>query len=175
MDYEYLVLPNGSMGVASCPDGEIDTATEVIGDGIEGGKHMERVTYGSYGMWCMSTATDQAIWRFASRPICKQRDGSNLITYYPSNTATGGTGSPAADSMKDPSECTLLADSRSSDTGSKVYVVIRKIDNSGVAYKQVSTRHSGSANLLFADGHAIAADKSNLVKFGWDKDKGTVY
>ena len=174
VDYEYLALPNGSMGVASCPEGEVDTTSEVIGDGVEGGKHMERTKCASYGMWSMG-ASDQCIWRFASRPVCKQKEDSSLVTYYPANDGTGGSGSPAngatgyGTSMKDASECTLLADSQYTYGGAayQYYVVCRKNDLAGDSYRIVMRRHSGSANLLFADGHAASADKSGLAKFGW--------
>ncbi|MBP5300333.1 MAG: type II secretion system protein [Victivallales bacterium] len=87
--FEYLTLPNGSMGVAACPDGEIDT-TDVLAD-INGGKNMENCVAGSYGMWAVDGANVYAgIWRFASRPVakCGALNGNTLYSVYPRQHAS---------------------------------------------------------------------------------------
>ena len=167
VQFEYLTLPNGSMGIAACPEGTVGQNATTSNNG----KNME--TLGScYGMWVMGDRNSDghygAFWRFASRPVLSW----NGTTYYPSNDAAGGTGAPNANSMKDASECTLLADSVSTDDwfsfpGAQRYFVQRNISNTGEGLSVVSRRHSGSANLLFADGHALGADKSGLAKNGW--------
>ena len=169
---EYLTLPNGSMGVASCPDGEIDLS-KVFSNGIDDGKHMENCFGGSYGMWTIGTSP-VAIWRFSGKPVCKQGvdyTGSSYNSFYPSNTGTGGgANAPSEDSMKDASECTLLADSQAfSSDNVQYFQIVRDENRDGLTQVcLVSRRHSGSANLVFADGHAVSADKSNLVKYGWE-------
>ena len=127
-------------------------------------EEMERCARASYGMWAFDNQ-EEVVWRFASRPAVKKTTGF----IYPSNTANGVAGAPNGDSMKDASECTLLADSIRA-SGHQCYYVVRKYDNTGIGDRQIARRHSGSANLLFADGHAGGFDKSNLEKYGW---KGT--
>ena len=168
VQFEYMTLPNGSMGVASCPDGAIDK-TQYLGSGINDGKNMENCVAGSYGMWAVDGAGVYAgIWRFASRPVakCGPLGGTGLYTAYPSNTHPGTT-TPNENSLKDASECTLLADSIKKDSDCQYYVIHRNLSNTGENNYIVDRRHSGSANLVFADGHALGADKSGLVKYGW--------
>ena len=165
---EYLTLPNGSLGVAGCPDGEVDTSAAncVKGVDTDDGKKMEQ-TYTIYGMWIM-TQNDVAVWRFASRPVFKNT--AQNITYYPSNTAAGGS-TPNADCMRDASECTILADSANPTTPTmQWYLIGRNVNNEYFGHGKIAVRHAGSANLLFADGHTVGADKSNLAKYGWNSD-----
>ena len=172
VEFEYLTLPNGSIGVAGCPDSDDGDFHPWDATKFNGGKNMGYAQT-SYGM--PACFFSEGIWRFASRPTYKTINLESNQTYYPSNDGTGGTGSPAAGSMKDASECTILADSGfESWGGTQVYSILRKIDNTGDGASYVSRRHSGSANLLFGDGHALAADKSGLVKYGWDEAKSTV-
>ena len=163
---EYLTLPNGSLGVAGCPDGEVDTSAANCVNGVDtdDGKKMEQ-TYTTYGMWIM-TQNDVAYWRFASRPVFKNT--AQNITFFPSNTGSGGDGAPSADSIKDASECTILADSAHPTTTTlQWYLLGRGVHNEYQSHGRIARRHTGSANLLFADGHAVGADKSNLDKYGW--------
>ena len=167
--FEYLTLPKGSLGITACPDGEQQYDWGVITDGGEGGDHAT-----IYGMRSIvsTTAAGSCIWRFASRPMAKGTDtwtSTSATTYYPSNDGAGGTGAPNSNSMKDASECTLLADSIKGGGDSRQnYMFVRSIDNTGWGTASLVNRvHSGSANLLFADGHALGADKSGLAKFGF--------
>ena len=164
---DYLTLPNNKMGVAACPDGELNAewvASTVTNDGA----NMENCR-SSYGMWAFSN-TDQCAWRFANRPVVITTLWNNhtaLVKQYPSNDAdVGNEGKIHAKSMKDPSECTLLADSEHSN-GYQVNLVYRFYDMLGNGSDCVGRRHSGSANLLFADGHTVSADKSSLEGYGW--------
>ena len=161
VQFEYLVLPNGSMGIASCPDG----ATLIPGycqasTDYDNGKHMENIRTASYGMWAFGSP--KCIWRFASRPKVSYETGGQLVSWNPSNTADTSEG------MKDASECTLLADSYHPSVESQFLHVNRNTDiNTAVGGSAVYRYHVGSANLVFADGHAVAADKSGLVRYGW--------
>ena len=154
--YEYLTLPKGSLGVAACPDGEVNVP---VGQ--------EQLATSAYGMWALDW--EDGAWSFSGRPSFKYLTGTNIgKKAYPSNDADGSLGSPNSDSMKDLSECTLLIDSWRDSASTQYYAVAR-----GLAYDtctadaKADRRHSGSANLLFADGHALSADKSSLVKYGW--------
>ena len=169
VQFEYLTLPNGLMGVASCPDGEIATQYTQNGAGINDGKNMENCRAASYGMWAFN-GSGNSVWRFASRPVVKVLAGGSWTSYFPSNTASASASSADGNSMKDASECTLLADSSREDLNSIQFLTVtRAVDPSGLeTVNPVARRHSGSANLLFADGHALAADKSGLAGFGWN-------
>ena len=166
--YDYIVLPKGSFGVAACPDGNITyTDSNCLDGDCDGGKKMEN-SVTTYAMWVLGAAgsgnyTSGGAWRFSSRPVYKDYTGRS---FYPSNDATGAQGSPNANCMKDASECTLLADSDHGD-GYQWNMVGRAIDNQSIGYAYISRRHVGSANLVFADGHAVSADKSNLERYGW--------
>jgi len=173
---DYITLPKGSFGIAACPDGEINYAKTLGGSSTNDGKNMEHC-FSHYGMWWMGSQDDwgaKHIWRFATRPVYSA-DGTK---YYPTNDLSvtgGGTGSPNDDSMRDASECTLLADSSQMNDGHiQVFAIWRPVNNIGGGNFGVARRHAGSANLVFADGHAVSADKSNLEKYGWSVDKGTV-
>ena len=168
--YDYIVLPKGSFGVAACPDGNITYTDSSCLDGdCDGGKKMEN-SVTTYGMWVLGagangqgTFTTLGAWRFVSRPVYEDNDGNS---FYPSNDATGAQGTPNANCLKDASECTLLADSEAVN-GYQWNQIGRSITNVYLGYAWMIRRHSGSANLLFADGHALSADKSNLEKYGW--------
>ena len=178
VEYEYLTLPNGSMGVAACPDGEISDAL-IFDSRYDGGKRMD-YNCSHYGMPAPYYGVAGA-WNFASRPFfkCNLNAGgtTDFDKYYYSNDGNGKKNKPAngesgyGTSMKDASECTILADSVKD--GAQIFSITRGIDNAGGDGK-IARRHAGSANLLFADGHALAADKSGLVKYGWDAGKDTV-
>ena len=170
VDLEYLTLPKGQMGIAGCPEGGIDPNWDGVSFALS--------TFTSaYGMW--SVDWEDGIWRFASRPTWKYYSGANTgKSAYPSNDANVTAGAVSPDSMKDASECTLLADSYRDSTGSvtidyQYYCIARYLTlgtNNAGGKPRVERRHAGSANLLFADGHAVSADKSNLVKYGWTGD-----
>ena len=168
--YDYITLPNGSFGIAACPDGKIITTNDnpdmVDGD-PENGKKLENSPT-TYGMWVLGAAgsgnyTSGGAWRFASRPVYEDYKGRS---FYPSNDSTGASGAPNSNCMKDASECTLLADSNNG-TGFQWNMIGRGIDRQSLGYGYIYRIHSGSANLLFGDGHAAAADKSNLERYGW--------
>ena len=167
-EYEYLTFPNGSFGVAACQDGQTTiTDTNYLDGDCEGGKHME-YSATTYGMWVLGgngsgNYTSGGGWCFASKPVYKDKAGRS---FYPSNDASGAQGSPNSDCLKDPSECTLMADSDDGN-GFQFYMIGRSISNQSIGYAYISRRHVGSANLVFADGHAVSADKSNLEKYGW--------
>ena len=122
---------------------------------------------------------EDGYWNFSSRPVFTVAMGSNTgKKAYPSNTTDiSDWGVRTSDSMKDASECTLLADSHREGVDHQYYIINRDLtlgSNSSTGGKcRVGRRHSGSANLLFADGHGIQADKSNLVKYGWTGDTVT--
>ena len=169
-DYEYITLPNGSFGIAACPDGGKPDST-LLDDNADynNGKNMAACLthYGMVGMTCgqYGTAVPGSYWSFGSRPFFESGDGT---TYYPSNDANAHSGSPDANSVKDPSEVALLGDSIWPTVHNvQIYFIYRSPQNTGSNGCVVSRRHSGSANLVFADGHATAADKSNLVKYGF--------
>ena len=172
--FDYITLAKGSFGVAACPDGEIDD-TFVINGGTNDGKNMENC-YSHYGMWTMGSQDNgiNQIWRFATRPVCSVAG----TKYFPTNdlgVTGGGTGSPNDDSIRDASECTLLADSSQMNANHvQIYMIWRPVNNTAGGNFGVARRHAGSANLVFADGHAASADKSNLEKYGWSVTKGTV-
>ena len=164
VQFEYLTLPNGSMGVASCPDGPKLIPGYCQGSTTyENGKHMENIRTASYSMWGWGTGQAKNIWRFASRPRCMVDEGGTaLVTYAPSNTTDQAE-------LKDASECTLLADGIHKGIESQFIQINRVRDitvETSLNFK-VNRVHSGSANLLLADGHAVAADKSGLFKYGW--------
>ena len=167
VDFEYLTVPKGQLGVLGCPDGGLDpdwTTGEVA-------NFRPMSTYGlpvvnwHDGSWC-----------FASRPVFTVTEAADhgKKAYLSNDTDVSGWG-VSTDSMKDASECTLLADSyRDSCNGVTIdhqyYAINREFtlgDNSAPGLPRVERRHVGSANLVFADGHAVSADKSNLVKYGW--------
>ena len=173
--FDYITLPKGSFGIAACPDGEINEAS-VVNGGTNDGKNMENC-YSHYGMWFMGDQGQfgrQEIWRFATRPVCSVAG----TKYYPTNDLSvtgGGTGSPNEDSIRDASECTLLADSsQMNSVHEQIFAIWRPVNNTAGGNFGVARRHAGSANLVFADGHAVSADKSNLEKYGWSVAKGTV-
>ena len=160
VQFEYLILPNGSMGIVSCPDGEVSTQYTQNDAGINDGKNMENCRAASYGMWAFGAP--MCIWRFASRPTATYQTGAGLVKWNPSNT------SDTSEGMKEASECTLLADSYHTSVETQFLHVNRNTDiNTTVGGSVVYRRHAGSANLLFADGHVVAADKSGLVRYGW--------
>ena len=163
IENEYLTIPKGELGIIGCPEGGIDTRWD--GTSLATGAFLS-----AYGMW---TPDGNVCWNFASRPRYTPVD-SDKPNYgrkgYPSNTADGVYGSPDENSMKDASECTLLADSYETSPGweFQYYRINRSYKyNTSNDTNYVDRRHSGTANLLFADGHALSADKSGLVKYGW--------
>ena len=163
---DYLTLPIGKMGVAACPDGDINP-NRVLGS-IDNGESMEN-SLCSYGMWAMESSYDCA-WRFASRPYASFTHTDNKVhKVYPSNTVDVELDTPNPKSMKDASECTLLADSwDNSDNQCQTYLIRRSRDiGGGNATDVLYRRHAGSANLVFADGHAASADGSALRGYGW--------
>ena len=162
---EYLTLPIGEMGVASCPDGEINTEWKL--GSLDDGASMENCLGASYGMWAMDGSYD-CFWRFSSRPFAYANIGGTWHKVYPSNVVDVEFDQQNPRSMKAASECTLLADSLANNEGCQTYRIVRGRDiGGGNATDVVERRHSGSANLVFADGHAASADGSNLRKYGW--------
>ncbi|MBP1582677.1 MAG: hypothetical protein J6866_01855, partial [Victivallales bacterium] len=167
VDFEYLTLPKGELGILGCPEGGKDPA------------YTSETTYGhptsAYGMPIINW--EDGYWNFSSRPVFTVVMGSNKgKKAYPSNdTDISDWGVHTGDSMKDASECTLLADSYRDSVGNNTYdhqyyIINRDLtlgNNQSTGKCRVERRHAGSANLLFADGHGIQADKSNLVKYGW--------
>ena len=131
--YEYLTLPNGSMSVAACPDGEQQPDDA---DAVNGGKNMENAK-GSYGMWAMN-GSETCVWRFANRPTVTFVDGDTMVKAYPSNTATVEKNKVHEESMKDASECTLLADSGHESSTIQNFKVRRDLDRSGNASDAVA-------------------------------------
>ena len=163
VDFEYLTVPKGELGILGCPDGGKDP--DYTGE-VESCHPLS-----AYGMPIING--NDGYWNFASRPVYTRHDGKKA---YPSNSANiSDWDVRTGDSMKDASECTLLADSFRDSVGTVVinfqyYFISRFLTlgtNTSGGKPRVERRHSGSANLLFADGHALQADKSNLVKYGW--------
>ena len=160
--FDYITVPQGAMGIAACPDGEVDK-TQAVSPGINDGKNMENCI-SHYGMMCLDNNCNDSYWRFASRPVFSLPGHK----WYPSNSENEGLDTPGASSIKDASECTILMDSIESH-GVQYFWAARSVapGESNATNFVVSRRHSGSANLLFADGHGVAADKSGLAGYGW--------
>ena len=161
--YEYLTLPNDKLGVATCPDGDAhpDDATR-----INGGDNMEKA-FGIYGMYAVN-GQDTCIWRFANRPTATIYDGSSgLAKVYPSNKVAVELNKVNDKSMKDASECMLLADSGYLSLAEQNYKVNRHIDLTGDGGNAVARRHAGNANMVFADGHAASLSESDLAGAGF--------
>ena len=161
--FDYIVLPKGGLGVAACPDTEVTVTSG-----------MEEYSVTTYGMWEHNWT--QSTWRFASRPVVWAHNPASGFfnkKYYPSNIADAAEGAPDENSIKDASECTLLVDTfrdyPAAGYNSAWFCVARynKLAQGQTTDPKVDRRHTGSANLLFADGHALSADKSGLVKYGW--------
>ena len=162
---EYLVMPIGKMGVAACPEGDIKE-TWALGSGIDGGESMENCL-SSYGMWCMETSYDCA-WRFSGRPYARFKHSDNEYhKAYPSNIADVTLDTLTSKSMKDASECSILTDSQEMTDNVQAYRICRTMDRQGNATDVLYRRHTGAANLVFADGHAATADGSQLRQYGW--------
>ena len=180
---EYLTLPKGSISIAGCPDSAPNS--DDLTTRSNNGQDMGKALYSSYGMWAMD-GSELTVWRFEPRPyatVFADLNFSNAYRVYPSNDTAVAQHAQSADSMRDASECTLLADScywyqdgPYCDGSFKISrcASLSDIDEGYGDHSVVYRRHSGSANLVFADGHAAAADKSGLVKYGWDTAKGTV-
>ncbi|MBO4620402.1 MAG: type II secretion system protein [Victivallales bacterium] len=162
---EYLVMPIGKMGVAACPSGDVKD-TRALSPGIEEGQSMENCLT-SYGMWAFEQSYDCA-WRFSGRPYARfKHTDNNYHKAYPSNLVTVEFDVQNPKSMKDASECTLLADSQDENEGAQSYMIHRTRDNQGNATEVLYRRHAGAANLVFADGHGASADGSTLRQYGW--------
>ena len=111
---------------------------------------------------------DTCIWRFANRPTATIYDGSSgLAKVYPSNEATVELNKINDKSMKDASECPILADSGYLSLAEQSYKVNRHIDLAGDGGNAVARRHAGNANMAFADGHAASLGASDLAGAGW--------
>ena len=169
--YEYLTLPKDSISVAGCPETQQAPVSPI-----------EKALYNQYGMWAMD-GEEWTAWNFAARPYAAVRTSSTSYKVYPSNSTAVSSGAMTSDSIRDASECMLLADScywyqggPACDGSYKISrtASLTDIDEGYSDHSTVYRRHSGSANMLFADGHALALDKSGLVKYGWDTTKGTV-
>ena len=159
--YEYLDLPNGKLGVATCPDGDAHPDdTSITEDNIEKSK-------GVYGMYAVN-GQDTCIWRFSGRPTATIYDGSSgLAKAYPSNKVAVELNKVHDKSMRSASECTLLADSGYLSLAEQSYKVIRHLDLTGDGGNAVARRHAGNANMVFADGHAASLNESDLAGAGF--------
>ena len=162
VEYEYYNLPKDSMGVAACPEGGKDNFT-----------YDRKLSTEIYGMWEPHWLC--GTWKFSPRPVYTVGADPHDSNYpkgtkiYPSNDSDSVVGTPNSNSLKDASEFALLLDSL--DVGySQCDKLTRELaynTNFTNSTRKVDRRHAGSANLLFADGHALSADKSGLVRYGW--------